>query len=388
MLENVIRLIRPFTFAGSIILLDGVLVWVLSTQREGGEGNMQTVITAMTATPVGDLNPAATPLSPPTVTMMLTVVPTRLVTPTTTPTSTPLPPSAVTATATIPISMPRIVKGSPYPPTLIPTPSPTRNVTFEVVGKQQIPLDNLWAVLDVQPPDIPFLKDWTEREGIVFNAGYADGHDLTWQLSPETGEVQAREVWQKPTYMPAVQETIDQIKTFDPHAYQIFVSPNQQWVAWRSITSLGDLLVKKVGDNAPPFSLLAEDKPKQFTGFAAWSPSSQHLAYIIDRGDHQLHIEAIDGTSHVMYSLTERLPTALTWSPDEQLIAFIGGEEPQQDTDIYIARVDGSDIFNVTNDDLWPTKPVWHPHKHIVAYSVMNAGRVGLWQVEIKEPEE
>jgi hypothetical protein len=58
----------------------------------------------------------------------------------------------------------------------------------------------------------------------------------------------------------------------------------------------------------------------------------------------------------------------------------VGGEEAQQVTDIYIARTDGTDIANITDDEFWQSgRAVWSPNDHKFVYGLEEE----LWQIEL-----
>jgi len=140
------------------------------------------------------------------------------------------------------------------------------------------------------------------------------------------------------------------------------------------------------GSNKQP--LLGDDAPQVYSpprdpGRAWASPSGGKIAYLAgDEG--ALWIVNPDGTGN--HQVTQGLLPApgtgtdddiakairqvytqeLAWSPDEQRVAFLGA--PNLSMDLYIASVDGSELVQVTHDELREGEPAWSPDGRYLAY--------------------
>lgn len=135
--------------------------------------------------------------------------------------------------------------------------------------------------------------------------------------------------------------------------------------------------------------LLGEDAPQVYSpprdpGRAWVSPSGQKVAYLggsegslwivnVDGSDNHQVSEGLlpapgTGTEKDIENVIRRLyGQELAWSPDEKRVAFLGA--PGFPIDLYIARVDGAELVQVTDDELNDTEPAWSPDGRYLAYT-------------------
>lgn len=98
----------------------------------------------------------------------------------------------------------------------------------------------------------------------------------------------------------------------------------------------------------------------------AWSPDGTQLAFVSNRDNEQRHdmwLMNADGTGarNLTSTLAAFLPgeTNPAWSPDGTQIAFVAStSECECGTDLYVMRVDGTDVRRLTNTD---SESEWRP---------------------------
>jgi len=100
--------------------------------------------------------------------------------------------------------------------------------------------------------------------------------------------------------------------------------------------------------------------------YPSWSPDGSRIAFNSNlTGDHVLAIAQADGSSvQDLSSVGEGWQ--VDWSPDGRTILFTSHRDhPDNDTDVYAMRPDGSDVRRLTENRAYT--PAWSPDgEHIV----------------------
>lgn len=115
--------------------------------------------------------------------------------------------------------------------------------------------------------------------------------------------------------------------------------------------------------------------------YPSWSPDGTQIAFNSNlSGDHVMYIAQADGSTVVDLSAVGE-GWQVAWSPDGSLILFTSHRDhPDNYTDVYVMRTDGSDIRRLT--DLRAYTPAWSPDGEHIVFSapglfVMNADGTG-----------
>lgn len=114
----------------------------------------------------------------------------------------------------------------------------------------------------------------------------------------------------------------------------------------------------------------------------AWSPDSEVIAFVSDRGRGGWDIYTFDVRNRSIVQLTRDLnhEECLNWSPDGQRILFdsSGDNGSYLISHIYVIDRDGKNLTRLTSTQAHDKCPVWSPDsKHIVFQS----DRTGNWEV-------
>jgi Tol biopolymer transport system component len=167
-------------------------------------------------------------------------------------------------------------------------------------------------------------------------------------------------------------------------------APDGRWLAFTEDVNLGlsSIFVRNV-DGAPPHELPGQSI-EHADNDPAWSPDGKTIAFARDSGAYRgsLWLMDADGNNE------RRLDTGSgpcpgagepDWSPDGQWIAFVrackppAGGGPEDWTDIWLVRPDGSDLRRLTHADrrAWAAhSPAWSPDgKRIVFLRLVRRSR-------------
>lgn len=154
----------------------------------------------------------------------------------------------------------------------------------------------------------------------------------------------------------------------------LYVRSGRLWTANADGSDKRPLL----GEDAPPIY-----SPPRDPGWAWVSPSSQKVAYL-GGSEGSLWIVNVDGSDNLQVSdgllpapgtgtdkdienvIRQVYGQELAWSPDEKRVAFLGA--PGFPVDLYIAAVDGSELIQVTDDEVRQADLTWSPDGRYLAY--------------------
>ncbi|MFC1477202.1 T9SS type A sorting domain-containing protein [candidate division KSB1 bacterium] len=106
------------------------------------------------------------------------------------------------------------------------------------------------------------------------------------------------------------------------------------------------------------------DTDKSYT-FPSWSPDGSEIAYIARVADYgennfEIFIMNADGSNQRRITYTELAEGGVTWSPDGSRLAYHYGSWLSSEYDIFTMKPDGSDVFQVTNNDARNSYPRWY----------------------------
>jgi Tol biopolymer transport system component len=110
-----------------------------------------------------------------------------------------------------------------------------------------------------------------------------------------------------------------------------------------------------------------------------WSPNSDRLVYWgYDEQTKQSAISTCleDGTDEIIVVESEEALDKPVFSPDGQYIAYAA--ETNGNWNIWVARSDGSEFFQLTDDPQMETNPLWRPDGMALAYKACASGDYGL----------
>lgn len=141
------------------------------------------------------------------------------------------------------------------------------------------------------------------------------------------------------------------------------------------------------------------------SGDFAWSPDSTQVASIIaDKDGYEIFITNIAGDKSRPLTDNDLAEAYPTWSPDGHQIAFdaylfdIDNPSKNEDRDIYLIDVDGSNLRQLTDNNVAEFDPIWSPDGKNIAFItsqngffeiyIMNADGGNLHNVSNHEAED
>ena len=125
---------------------------------------------------------------------------------------------------------------------------------------------------------------------------------------------------------------------------------------------------------------LTEKPPGTISGWAAWSPDRQKIAFMSGRdgdpGDPEIYVMAADGSDIQQLTIHRGLDGYPAWSPDGHQIAFVrdtdppatGPMYPPRSQSIYVMNSDGSNVQRLTEFATGGTIS-WSPDGERIAFS-------------------
>ncbi len=144
-------------------------------------------------------------------------------------------------------------------------------------------------------------------------------------------------------------------------------SPDGQKILFRSDYSMdksfddyGDWYTYNLNDDNKALVLACDSS---FTsGSLRYSPDGQFIAFIGEKEKNDIYIANYDGSNIKQITNNNLNEVSLSWSPDGARLVFMAGS-PFNGGHIYIIRVDGSDLKKVTDGEAKYFWPEWRPIK-------------------------
>jgi len=119
-------------------------------------------------------------------------------------------------------------------------------------------------------------------------------------------------------------------------------------------------------------------------GQVSWSPDSQQIAFVSDRGEYRgIYLMNADGSHQIHLADSALSPT---WSPDGQHIAFISyrdGNGEIYNVEIYVMNADGSNQTRLTNDPADDISPAWSPDGKQIAFVSKRDGNQEIYVMNV-----
>ncbi len=139
-----------------------------------------------------------------------------------------------------------------------------------------------------------------------------------------------------------------------------------------------DLLVMNVDGSGR--HLLTNDFTSHSEGEIRWSPDGNTIAFTSDRdGSYAIYTVPAAGGEIRMVSvgITHIRPGGYSWAPDSSRLAFSGWDATVQETDLYVATADGTQVDRITTTNENPVSPSWAPDGASIVY--LHNG--GVWTI-------
>ncbi len=148
-----------------------------------------------------------------------------------------------------------------------------------------------------------------------------------------------------------------------------FVADNTLWIA------------ESDGSELHQIEMLNEDIEN-----VAWSPIDDNLLAVVTKIDENFIVEKglilIDlNTGEIIELLNKyRLITEISWSPDGNTIAFVGGVEESDTANINLVRIVQPNAINLTTEsDSYNLQPAWSPDSSKIAFISTTYGPFNIW---------
>ena len=144
-------------------------------------------------------------------------------------------------------------------------------------------------------------------------------------------------------------------------------SPDGEWIAYISQESednSGDEIYLIRVDGTGERNLTNNDS---WEYGVSWSPEGDRIVFGSERdGVWGLYILDV-ATGEDAPLVTSQHGNSASWSPDGEWFAFTSDRDGEDD--IYIVRTDGSDLQNLTDNDVWDDNPRWSPDGQSIAFT-------------------
>ena len=133
---------------------------------------------------------------------------------------------------------------------------------------------------------------------------------------------------------------------------------------------------------------LTETPPGTISGWAAWSPDRQQIAFMSGRdGDLEIYVMAADGSDVQRLTRHRGLDGYPVWSPDGNQIAFVrdtdppatGPVFPSRSRSIYVMNADGSNVQRLTEFETGGYTS-WSPDGERIAFE---GNFDGIWEIYV-----
>ena len=136
--------------------------------------------------------------------------------------------------------------------------------------------------------------------------------------------------------------------------------------------------------------------PVQLTNWGAdcwslgWSPDGKYLAFVSNvTQDEEIYLISAEGGTPVNLSKQPSANDFLpVWSPDGQQIMFVSNREEGQSLDIFVMKIDGSEVTRLTATTARNTSPDWSPDGSKIAFVSDRDGNFEVYVMEFPDGTE
>lgn len=107
-----------------------------------------------------------------------------------------------------------------------------------------------------------------------------------------------------------------------------------------------------------------------------WSPNGQKIAfYSWSDGDGEIFVMDPDGTNLIQLTNNDDRESVYSWSPDSQKLAFSRTPNSifDSDSEIFVMKADGSNTIQLTDNDTFDSSPAWSPDGKTIAFDSRSA---------------
>lgn len=182
----------------------------------------------------------------------------------------------------------------------------------------------------------------------------------------------ARHIYRQPPNQPARQLTSSGLSNVEPDW-----SPDGAQIVYTASMADGryELYVMNAdGSNAR--RLLQQNFAYNWGG--RWSPDGKQIAFASNEsGYSQIYLVGLDGENprQMTFEGNNFLPA---WSPDGRRIAFTSDRSGGGDNEIYVMNNDGSQVEQITDNDVDDAAPAWSPNGKVLAYHSFEQGAFNI----------
>jgi TolB protein len=107
----------------------------------------------------------------------------------------------------------------------------------------------------------------------------------------------------------------------------------------------------------------------------SFAPDGNRLVFTSNRdGNSQIYLTDVHGSPPLRLTTTGAYNTSAVWSPNAEIIAFIGRAQAAQPLVLYTMRVDGTGLRRVTDGQVADETPRWAPDGRFLMYTGLRGG--------------
>ena len=184
------------------------------------------------------------------------------------------------------------------------------------------------------------------------------------------------QVFRRPPGQPPRQLTLSGISNAEPRW-----SPDGQTIAYTANLAEGRYeLYLMNADGGNPRRLLKQNFA--YNWGASWSPDGAQILFASNQsGMSQLYVVGLDGESPRQLTF-EGNNFLGVWSPDGKRIAFTSDRSGSGDNEIYVMNADGSQVEQLTDNEVDDAAPAWSPDGRYLAYHSYEQGVFNIYLYE------